>query len=439
MTEEQLGPRGPSGQPPEPIPADEDPTLETVAEATEDEPTLETAEQAVTGESTQENAVQTVSSDSTQETLVERMVGESTQEFVARKATGWGPRLEQMTAARYERRRRIVTRFWLTAAPVLILLLVAAGLLAVYGGQGESTAGVATSTTLLAPRIEGSGVLLVEKDQLLTWVVVLQPRDSGGAVLAVPGITLLKNDGAFETLAQMHKAGGANTVKRALGEALGVSLGPAAVVDWSALQAAVKAAGAAELPGDAVAIGIVPGEAVATAVKTLVAKYVSAEDGGPWDGMGLRGDSSDFLRMVGLDQASMAANAWTVGAVTGTLVDGEGFRYLEPDVEAAKVGLAVSVAATVAAVEIRDGAGIEGAARRAGSLLESGGFALSPMTYAEGYPGVEKTQVFASAAATERAQQVRSLLGLGEIVQDDTLTADHIVVMLGKDFGGESE
>jgi hypothetical protein len=61
------------------------------------------------------------------------------------------------------------------------------------------------------------------------------------------------------------------------------------------------------------------------------------------------------------------------------------------------------------------------------------------MTYAEGDPGVEKTQVIASAAATERAQQVRSLLGLGEIVQDDTLTADHIVVMLGKDFGGESE
>jgi hypothetical protein len=412
MTEEQRGPGGTAGQPPDTTAPDDDPTLETPA-------------QAATGKSTQE-------------TLVERMVGESTQEFVVRKATGSGTRLEQMTAARYERRRRTVKRFWLTATPVLILLLVAAGLLAVYGGHGDATA-IATSTTVVAPQVEGSGVLLIEKDQVLRWAVVLQPRESGGAVLAVPGITLLQSGSSFKTLADMYRAGDADTVESALAGALGLSLGPVAVVDWSALQAAAKAAGTEELPGDSSAIGVVPGEAVAAVVKTLMGKYVSADDHGPWDDMALRGDSSEFLRIVGLDQAGMSANAWTIAAVTGILVDGEGFMYLEPDVEAAKVLLAVSAGASVASVEVRDGAGIEGAPRRAGSLLESGGFSLAPMNYADGYPGVEKTQIMAATEAMERARQVRSLLGLGEIVLDNTLTADRIVVVLGGDFGGVSE
>ena len=60
------------------------------------------------------------------------------------------------------------------------------------------------------------------------------------------------------------------------------------------------------------------------------------------------------------------------------------------------------------------------------------------MGYAEGYPAVEKTQVVASAEAAEKARQMQSLLGVGEIVEDDTLAADRILVILGKDFSGGS-
>jgi hypothetical protein len=37
----------------------------------------------------------------------------------------------------------------------------------------------------------------------------------------------------------------------------------------------------------------------------------------------------------------------------------------------------------------------------------------------------------------DEAQRVRDLLGVGEIVEDATLEADHVVVILGDDFGQE--
>jgi hypothetical protein len=432
MTDEQQGPQGPAGPPFGSTPADDEPTLETVAPAVQaatpeqdDEPTLETVEQSAA----QADAVAAEE---------ERMVGESTQEFVARRATGWGPRLEQMTAAKQERRRRVATRFWLTAAPVLIIVLVVVILLAVYGGQGGDGQVAVTTTAVVQSQVEGSGVLLVEKGGVLAWTVVLQPWDSGGVVLAVPGITLLQSDGAFATLADMYKTGRQEAVEAALGQALDVSLGPVVVVGWSALQTAAKSAGAGDLSAGAAGAGQGEAESMAIAVRTLVGEYASGGDSSPWSGMGLEGDTSQFMRALGLDQASMAENVWTTGALTGTTVQGDGFEYLEPDIEAAKELLAVTVQTDVVSVEVKDGAGIEGAPRRAGSLIESGGFVLAPMTYAQGYPGVEKTQILVAPVAAKKAQQVQTLLGLGEIVEDKTLTADRIVVILGKDFGGET-
>jgi hypothetical protein len=96
--------------------------------------------------------------------------------------------------------------------------------------------------------------------------------------------------------------------------------------------------------------------------------------------------------------------------------------------------LGASSRAAMISVEVKDGAGVSGAAGQAGDLLESAGYLLLPMGYAEEFPGVELTKIFVAPANTEQAGQVRSLLGVGEIVEDETLEAARIVVVLGKDF-----
>jgi hypothetical protein len=60
------------------------------------------------------------------------------------------------------------------------------------------------------------------------------------------------------------------------------------------------------------------------------------------------------------------------------------------------------------------------------------------MSYAEGYPGVEKTQIVVSRESASQAQQVCALLGIGDIAVDETLADDRILVILGKDFSAVS-
>ena len=56
------------------------------------------------------------------------------------------------------------------------------------------------------------------------------------------------------------------------------------------------------------------------------------------------------------------------------------------------------------------------------------------MSYAEGYPGVEKTQIMISGGNAAEAQQIRSLLGVGDIVVDAALADNVVIVVLGKDY-----
>jgi hypothetical protein len=425
MTDERESPQGPVGQPPNASADDDEPTLETLKPAEDDEPTLETMAQGVAG-------------DRAQETAAPEAVPDNTMEIVTPKVTGWASRLEQLTAAKQERRRRVVARFWLAAAPMLILLAIAVVLLAVYGGQSSGGSAVSTTTTAARHQVEGSGLLLIAKADKLLWAVVLEPWDSGGVVLGVPGITLLESEGAFRTLSEVYAGGRAVSVEAALAEVLDVSVGPVVVADWSALQAVAQTAGVQGLSEEYVSVGQGETDPLTTAVRTLVGQYDSTAGNGPWTEMGLNGETAEFLRILGVDQASMAKDVWTTASLAGTVVNGDGFTYLEPDAAQAKSLLAVTEEVTTVSVEIRDGAGLEGAARRAGSLIESGGFVLAPMGYAEGYPSVEKTRILASSEVLEKARQVQALLGVGEVVEDETVLADHIIVTLGKDFGGAS-
>jgi hypothetical protein len=151
----------------------------------------------------------------------------------------------------------------------------------------------------------------------------------------------------------------------------------------------------------------------------------------------MKGNSAGFVEAVVLDAGSMAVNEWTVAALDGSLMLGEGFVYLEPDVEHARTLLGASPREVVISVEVKDGAGVVGAPELAGDLLESAGYSLSPMGYAETFPEVEVTQIIAPPESAEEAQRIRDLLGVGDIVEDAALEGDHVMVILGKDFGPE--
>ncbi len=370
--------------------------------------------------------------------------------------TGWATHLERLTAAKKEHRRKMATRLWYAAIPVVLAVILAMALLSVYGGFGGDRP-VATTTTVPVLRpTEGSGLLLVEDESALLMVAAIQPRDKGGVVLAIPGVTLLESAGGLRTLVDLYDSGGIVAVERAILEAFDAVFGAAAVVGWSDLNSAMSTAGVQRTSieptadeGGAVDEGAAAGEGtpvlegselegLAQELRYFMAAAITDLGSNLWYDLEMRGNAAGFVEAVVLDASSMAVNEWTVSSLEGSLVRGEDFVYLEPDIDRAGTLLgAVSREEAVTSVEVKDGAGVGGAPESAGDLLESAGYSLLPMGYAEAFPEVEVTQIMVPPSGREEAQRVRDLLGVGDVVEDATLEADHVVVILGKDFGQE--
>lgn len=391
--------------------ADDEPTLETGGHRDDEEPTLETEG----GGSSEKRAEAEVRS---------------------RSADGWGSRLERMTAAKKARRRRLIGRFWLAAVPVLLLVAMAMVLLAVYGGQNGNDSGSATTTvTAVRTADEGSALLLVSNDGELVVGALMHPWERGGVVLAIPGVTLLETEGVFQELRVTYQGGGPQAVKATLADALDMPIGPAAVAEWSELVIGLQLVVGDDTPIEVMATS--QGEIVAQVVRDTIAGQGGKGSSGGWSDVPLSGETASFLDAIAIDAESMVNDVWSADTLRGTVVDGDGFWYLEPDIVSARTLLFVNDDPVMISVEIRDGAGLEGAARTAGALFEDAGFELAPMSYAEGYPGVEKTQIMISEASAAEAQQIRSLLGVGDIVVDAALADDVVVVVLGRDYGVE--
>jgi hypothetical protein len=343
-------------------------------------------------------------------------------------------RLERLAAARAEHRRKMATRLWYAAIPVVLVIVVVVALLSVFG-RFESGDPAPRTTITLAPEPDaGSGLLFIEQDDALLLAVLLQPREKGGAVLSMPGITLVKSGTAFRTLADLYAAGATGALAEALSDALAVLVGPEVSVGWSELRRAMTSVGVSELPAGALTGEEREAEVVAQALLAFVTKNGSERGAAVWDALELGGDSAGFRDAVSIDATSISTTAWTAAVLTGRLVEGEGFKYLEPELEEARTLLSASSAEALISVEVQDGAGVVGAAEQADSLLEAAGYALLPMSYSEDFPNVELTRIAASPDLIEDAEQIRELLGAGEIGEDESLEANHIVVLLGKDF-----
>lgn len=393
------------------------------------ETTLETTEETTaetTLETTAEIAAETTAENTTETTL----------ESPSPAVSGWASRLEGLAAARKARRRRVANRIWLAAIPVVVIVIIVMVLLSLFGGLGGETVLVTTTTVPSVPAA-GSGLLLVEEGDSVQLAVLLQPWDEGGAVLGVPGITLVEGGGVFQTISEVFLTDGTGGVADRLSEALAMPIGPSATVDWAALRAGMNSAGVGGVPEGGLSYSpgaILP---VVEALRTFVAVHVSGQGSDLWDGLKLGGNKRGFIDAVEIDARSMAGIDWEATELGGTVVSGDGFVYLEADFEEARNLLGTLSLEALTSVEVKDGAGVIGAAARAADILEGAGYILLPMGYAESFPSVEVTQITVAPGMLEQGAAVRTLLGTGMVTEDGALEASHMVLILGADFSGK--
>jgi hypothetical protein len=77
---------------------------------------------------------------------------------------------------------------------------------------------------------------------------------------------------------------------------------------------------------------------------------------------------------------------------------------------------------------------VVGIAEQAGALLEPLGYTLLPFRNADDFPDVKQTRITVSPDAVSEGERVRSMLGVGTIMEDGALASGHVVVVLGKDY-----
>ena len=341
-------------------------------------------------------------------------------------------RSERRTYRRSARKRRSRFRLGLVVGPALVVIAALVVFLVLMGGpEGDGS----TLTTLPVVTAASSGLLIVEQADAVPVVVLVHPGDEAGQVLAVQGITLLKTAGqGFRTLSELHTAGQDEALSAAVAEALGVSIKPVATVQWSDLRAAMVSANAGDAPPTTLTSEDGEAGQVAGAVLALIAGGGSGSGAAAWEALPLEGDASGF-RETAKDLAStMNADEWTAAELAGRLVEGAGFRYLEPDVSGAKALLAGTEGRPAVTLQVQNGSGVVGIAEQVGELLEPLGYEMLPAGNSEDFPDVERTRIVVSSDATAQGEQVRALLGVGTIRQDQALEPGQVIVVLGKDY-----
>jgi hypothetical protein len=85
-------------------------------------------------------------------------------------------------------------------------------------------------------------------------------------------------------------------------------------------------------------------------------------------------------------------------------------------------------------VEVQNGSGVVGVAQKISDLIAPLGYTLLPPKNAEGFPDVAVTQLFAASDAVGQADRLRGLLGLGTVVEQDTLPPGMVIIVVGKDL-----
>jgi LytR cell envelope-related transcriptional attenuator len=352
-----------------------------------------------------------------------------------RPDSGSRHRAERRSARLAARRRKRTARLSLVAGPALVVILVVVALFVFLGGP-ESSSGAETTTTSQAeaPIGGGASVLLVEQGEEVPAVVVLPSGDGGDLALAMPGNTLFKTDSGFKTPTELHASSQEEALSTVFAEDLGVDVGAIAWVQWADLRELLEEGGAIDSPPADLDTTAEDAGRVAEAVAVLLSGSENVGDAAIWDQLELAGDVDRFRANIELLSASIPEGGLTVAVLPGKVVEGAGFEYFEPDLNQARALLGGEGPGAEITVEVQNGSGVVSIAQQVGGMLEPLGFDLLPFRNADGFPDVQTTRIIVGPDAASAADQVRGLIGVGKLEQDDSLPPGRVIVIVGKDF-----
>ncbi len=331
---------------------------------------------------------------------------------------------------RARRRRRVRN---VAAVMVAVAVMVAGAVLLVqalsrHRDSAPSAGSTSTAAVGGAPSSEiGTLIVVREEDKAGAFLVVEEA--GGGVLLALPAATIVPGPQGFVRLNEVAEQEGGLAVQ-SVAALLGGKAGKMAEVSWAGLRAAAAQVGqGAGLPASLE--GVEGAEAVLQAAVAVAAAAGTAAGAGALADLTLEGDGAEAARaalkaMPGPPkvQAVVPGSQWGEGA--------EAYYEPEPTGLAALLGLPASDAGV--SVEVQNGSGEVGAAEAVGSFLKPLGLTLLPARNAEQFPDVVVTQILAASDALGQAGRVRDRLGVGGVVEQESLPAGRIVVVVGKDL-----
>lgn len=341
-------------------------------------------------------------------------------------------------AAEKARRRRLRRR----RAVVLVVLvaLAAAAFLGVSRIGGDDGAAVDSgpddaSTTSTAPVVADSVLVRVRVEADTMVALVLSPQTRPTLMVGLPGETLVRGSSGFERLNTFLDVTGKTEeaqeeAARGLEAMLGVKPAVFVSVQWSDVVEALTALGGqTSYPEELKSNDKSSADAVVQAFEALAE---AADTGGDSaiKGLALDGDAAAVRTAL----RALSAGAGVAGGIPGRVVEGLGFAYFEPDPSALRAMLGGEAPESAVSVEVQNGSGLVGVAQKVAEAIAPVGYTLLPPKNADGFPDVETTQIYAAADVVGEADRLRTALGRGTVVQQDTLPPGRIVIVVGKDL-----
>jgi hypothetical protein len=346
-------------------------------------------------------------------------------------------RQRRLAAERNRRKRRNRQRTVIFVALLLLALAAYFGVSKVGWIDGDQAADGASgpesgSTETVLLRVVQDGETVV--------AAVVSAGAEPSLLMGLPGDVLIRASSGFAPLhtfldASDDEEANFESAAEGIEAILGVKPVSNAEVQWSDLRDLALQTEAGAGSPEALAYG----DASAAAAVVIALEAVLDPDGEEkgevsLDDLSFTGDRDvvrDSLRGLG-------PGAKVAGALPGRQVEGLGFAYYEPDLAAIRAMLGGKSPESAVSVEVQNGSGVVGAAQKISDAIAPLGYTLLPPKNAEGFPDVATTQLFAAPDAVAQADRLRGILGLGTVVEQESLAPGTVVIVVGKDLDVDS-
>jgi len=301
-------------------------------------------------------------------------------------------------------------------------------------GTGGQTEAASSSTT--TPVAVESVLVRVRVERETKVALLLSPETSPTLMIALPGDTLVRAASGFERLSTFLDAeeGDDEALEEAavgLEAAVGVKPAYFVSVQWVDVLEALGAVGAESSAVEELAADQ---KSSADVVVAAFSALAAATSDGPGESavkrLAFEGEADGARAAL----RAFVSGAGVTGGIPGRMVEGLGFAYFEPDPAALQAMLGGQTPESAVSVEVQNGSGLVGVAQRVSEAIAPLGYTLLPPKNAEGFPDVETTQIHAAPDVVGEADRLRTAVGRGTVVQQDTLPPGRIVIVVGKDL-----